>query len=487
MSAKRFPFDFGWKLKKDSMAYTCPACGTYDALCVDVSDEQNIGFFCKAGCSRVQILDALGVDPDAVYYLGMSAAPQQEAPAGQVSMTQETALQWLAMFSVTTFPDFARLSKKGNNGPIPARHEGVEVDALAAAFGYRITVDRRNFYQPPTVSNAADLLNKTLTPPQFAVEGLLPAGLCIFSAPSKTGKSWLALDLCNAVANGLPFMGRKVNQGDALYLALEDSEYGLQKRMRKIGCQQSAALHYTFTVPNVGGGMTDFLSAWCESVPAPRLIVIDVLQRAKPSGKANRTAYEQDYELYSPLNAFALEKGIAIVAITHNRKSNGLVGDDYEAISGSVGQMGAAQTAWLITGKRGQAEEKTFKATGRDIREVEDLILFNPDTCRWENKGNADEAAEKIARDNYAASPIRRTLIELLDTDGSGSWYGTYTDLFEEVAERTGQYPYESANALSKGIRGMMLLLAQNDGILHVKDKHKSGYHKFFRQALRGA
>lgn len=487
MSEKRFPFDFGWKLQKGVTEYMCPACGVHDALSVDVTNEQNVGFFCKAGCSRAQVLDALSVDPEAVYYIGVPTAPQQAEQPDQVSMPQETALQWLAMFSVATFPDFARLCKMANNGTIPARHEGTDVDELAAVLGYRITADRRNFYQPPTVFSAADLLDKTLTPPQFAVEGLLPAGLCIFSAPSKTGKSWLALDLCNAVANGLAFMGRQVNQGDALYLALEDSEYGLQKRMRKIGCQRSAALHYAFTVPNVGGGMTDFLSAWCESVSAPRLIVIDVLQRAKPSGKANRTAYEQDYDLYAPLNAFALEKGIAILAITHNRKSNGLAGDDYEAISGSVGQMGAAQTAWLITGKRGQAEEKTFKATGRDIREVDDLIVFNPDTCRWENMGSAEEAAEKIALDNYATSPVRKTLIELLDVDGSGTWYGTYNDLFEEIAERTGQYPFESANALSKGIRGMLLPLAQNDGILHIKDKHKSGYHKFFRQILRGA
>lgn len=486
MSEKRLPFDFGWKLAKDGMAYACPACLARDSMYVDVSNERDIGFSCKKGCTREQILTALGEDPDAEYFLGMAAPDGVEQQPAPEAMPVEVAQQWLAMASAVNFPDYAWQIKRANNGTFPLSHEGAPVDEIATAFGYKITADRRNFYQLPTVSSAADLLGKTLTPPRFAVEGLLPAGLCIFSAPSKTGKSWLALDLCNAVAGGLPFMGRQVNQGDALYLALEDSEYGLQKRMRKIGCHGSSSLHYAFTVPIVGAGMTEFLSAWCASVPQPRLIVIDVLQRAKPSGKANKTAYEQDYDLYAPLNAFALEKGIAILAITHNRKSNGLNGDDYESISGSVGQMGAAQTAWLITGKRGQTEDKTFKATGRDIREVEDLIRFNPDTCRWENMGSAEEAAEKNARSSYTRSPIRRTLLELIDVDGSGSWFGTYNDLFEEIAERTGEYPYESPNALSTGIRPMMRLLAQNDGILHKKDNHKSGYHKFFRQAFRG-
>lgn len=468
--------------------YICPSC-LQPSLFVDVGNEQDIGFTCANDCSRFQILDAVGAPPDAIVYAGSAPAAQPQED-GMEPIPEEKARQWLELFSVSTFPDFVRLCKKNNNGSIPQRWEGTNLDSLAAAFGYKITSDRKAIYQPPSLSTAASLLQKELKPPIFAVEGLLPAGLCIFSAPSKTGKSWLALDLCNAVANGLPFMGRNTNKGDALYLALEDSEYGLQRRMKKIACTGSDSLHYAFTVPVVGGGMNDFLADWASSVAAPRLIVIDVLQRAKPSNSGRKTAYEQDYDLYAPLNAFALAHGLAIVAITHNRKSNGLVGDDYESISGSVGQMGAAQTTWIITGKRGQKEEKTLKATGRDIREVEDLIRFNPDTCRWENLGNVEEAEERKAKDSYATSPIRKTLIELLAEDGTNTWLGTYEDLFLEIANRTGQYPFTSADDLSKGIRPLEILLAQNDGILKKKEKNKIngryGYHKWFRQNLMG-
>ena len=465
--------------------YKCPFCGN-PSLYLDTRDENNVSFDCANGCSQFQILDSLGQIPDAVVYIGIGSAAGNEQTQHE-EITEDKARQWLELFSVSTFPDFVRLCKKNNNGSIPQRWEGTTLDSLAAAFGYKITSDRKSIYQPPSLSTAASLLQKELKPPQFAVEGLLPAGLCIFSAPSKTGKSWLALDLCNAVANGLPFMGRNTNKGDALYLALEDSEYGLQRRMKKIGCAGTDSLHYAFTVPVVGGGMNDFLADWASSVADPRLIVIDVLQRAKPTSSGRKTAYEQDYDLYAPLNAFALSHGLAIVAITHNRKSNGLTGDDYESISGSVGQMGAAQTTWIITGKRGQKEEKTLKATGRDIREVEDLIRFNPDSCRWENLGNVEEAEEKRAEDSYATSPIRKTLIELLAESPSCTWRGSYDDLHIQIANRTGEYPAENGQKLGLLMRPMLPLLCKRDGIQHHADTNstKGKYlHTWYRKTL---
>ena len=476
--------EFGYRLNPhNNDTWDCPACKQAGALFIDFNNEEDVQFTCKNGCSRAMILDAVGVDGNAVVKLSFLPDVTENE-----TVSVENAQTFLDLNSCASFPDFARVCKKTHHGSIPDRWEGVKIDPIAAALGYKITGDRKAYYKPPTVSTSADLLGKKLQPPQFAVEGLLPAGLCIFSAPSKTGKSWLALDLCNSVANGLDFMNRKTNQGDVLYLALEDSEYGLQKRMQKIGCRNSSAFQFAFTVPVVGGGMTEFLTEWCSTAHDPRLIVIDVLQRAKPSGSTRKTAYEQDYDLYAPLNAFALSKGLAIVAITHNRKSNGLTNDDYESISGSVGQMGAAQTAWLITGKRGQKEEKTLRATGRDIREVEDIIHFNPETCRWENFGDAEHVAATNAAASYANNPIRTTLIELLNADSTHTWFGTYDDLWQEIANKTGQYPFDSADKLSKGIRPLEGLLSQNDGILHIRltNKHngKYGYHKWYRRKL---
>lgn len=81
------------------------------------------------------------------------------------------------------------------------------------------------------VFTAAELDRMDLPPVQWAVPGLLPAGLSFLVAAPKMGKSWMALDLCLAVASGGEWLGRKVNQGPTLYLDLEDSANRAQARI----------------------------------------------------------------------------------------------------------------------------------------------------------------------------------------------------------------------------------------------------------------
>lgn len=478
------PFDFGWKLSgaQDGL-YTCPACGAFKSLHVDTTDEQNITFSCKAGCEQKQILSALGVDPDAtVKAIGASLLPQIQ----RLDMTAETARTVLeTLFNVSTFDGFARLAKKDNGGILPTTFDAYNVDQIAEMMGYSITEDRRFWFEKPNFQNIADLMIKNVSPPTFTIEELLPVGLCLFSAPPKTGKTWLALEICNAVANGLPFWGRKTSKGGVLYMSLEGSESGLKERLQAINGKASSNFQYVFKAPPFGSGMDAFLLQWMEQVEAPRLVVIDVIQNAKSSNRSNANSYERDYEIYSPLNKFALDHNISIVGITHNRKSNGLDGDPFESISGSIGQMASAQTAWIITGKRGE-QEKTFRATGRDVRDVEDIIVHNPTTLRWDNHGSAEIANEKRQAETYASNPIRKTLIQLLAADSSGVWYGTYDELWEEVADRTGEYPYATGAEMGRKIRPLLALLQQNDGIYHEKDKNRSKYHKFFRKRMEG-
>jgi RecA-family ATPase len=60
-------------------------------------------------------------------------------------------------------------------------------------------------------------------------------GLTILAGKGKIGKSWLALGIAIAVASGGYALGSiKVEQGDVLYLALEDNERRLQKRLRQL-------------------------------------------------------------------------------------------------------------------------------------------------------------------------------------------------------------------------------------------------------------
>jgi hypothetical protein len=83
--------------------------------------------------------------------------------------------------------------------------------------------------------SAPELLAKKLPDAQFIVPGYIAEGLTILAGRPKIGKSWLALGIAMAVASGgLAFGAVKVAAGSVLYLALEDTERRLQRRIKQI-------------------------------------------------------------------------------------------------------------------------------------------------------------------------------------------------------------------------------------------------------------
>ena len=71
--------------------------------------------------------------------------------------------------------------------------------------------------------NADTLLYEPLEKPSFVVDGLIPTGLTLFCGSQKIGKSWLMLKLCLCVSQGIPLWDMPTQEGDVLYLCLEDT------------------------------------------------------------------------------------------------------------------------------------------------------------------------------------------------------------------------------------------------------------------------
>ncbi|MFR1358681.1 MAG: AAA family ATPase, partial [Ruthenibacterium lactatiformans] len=87
------------------------------------------------------------------------------------------------------------------------------------------------------------LFEQPLEPIDFLVDGLFAQGLYILGGSPKVGKSWLALQLCLAVCTGTPFLGRKTQQGEVLYLALEDGPQRLHSRALRLTQTAPAGLY----------------------------------------------------------------------------------------------------------------------------------------------------------------------------------------------------------------------------------------------------
>ena len=127
------------------------------------------------------------------------------------------------------------------------------------------------------------LMAQEYEPLRFAVEKILPHGLFILAGSGKIGKSWLSLDLCLNVATGGRMWDFSSEQGDVLYLALEDSYPRLQDRLNKIKADSVdiARLKLTTASFGISSGLLEQTYNHLSCYPETKLIVIDTLERIR--------------------------------------------------------------------------------------------------------------------------------------------------------------------------------------------------------------
>jgi hypothetical protein len=248
---------------------------------------------------------------------------------------------------------------------------------------------------------AKDLQTKTFAPVRIILPQLIPEGVTIVAGKPKIGKSWLSLDICLAVASDRFVLGEmKPVQGDALYLALEDNQRRLKKRVDKI-LQSAAApepleMHTEWRRMDQGG--LDDIAEWCEAHPKRRLISIDTLAKIRPIIGRSEQAYAADYRAIEGLQKLAGQYQVGIVLNHHLRKASS-EDDAFDDVSGTLGLTGAADT--IIIMKRMAGMVKVF-VRGRDIEEAEFAAEFNKQTCRWRLVGEADEVFRSEQRQAIA-------------------------------------------------------------------------------------
>lgn len=264
---------------------------------------------------------------------------------------------------------------------------GWEEPPLVTA-GYR---DVRTGNQKLAILTASDLRMKVFPPIKWVVPELLVEGCTLFAGRPKLGKSWLMLDIALAVSAGRYSLSTMCPQGDVLYLALEDNERRLKGRIKKILGPLSEdwpeRLHLATECPRSNEGGIGAIRAWAESVPDPRLVIIDVLAMFKPVRGDKESIYEADYHAIKTSQQLAADLGIAIVVVHHTRKGIGDT-DPFEKVSGTLGLSGAADTTIILDRDQNGF---TLYGRGRDIQEFEHAVSYSHDTCRFTLLGKAEE------------------------------------------------------------------------------------------------
>lgn len=229
-----------------------------------------------------------------------------------------------------------------------------------------------------SVWTADELMAAEFAPMRWAVDGVLAEGVNVLAGAPKFGKSWMALGLAVAVASGGRAFGRiPVDEGDALYLALEDTGRRLQGRLAKL-LIEAPAPHRLVLATRWDG--LESVEAWLVAHPGARLVVVDVLQRVRPPMLRGESTYTADYRALEPFADLAREHNVCILVVHHTRKATGE--DFVDEVSGTFGLSGAAD-AILVARRSRNTGAAIVKVTGRDVEERELALDFDAATGTW--------------------------------------------------------------------------------------------------------
>ncbi|WP_316192414.1 MULTISPECIES: AAA family ATPase [unclassified Bradyrhizobium] len=253
-----------------------------------------------------------------------------------------------------------------------------------------------------------ELRKKKFPPQKWIVPDLLTEGVTVLGGKPKVGKSWLALDVALAVQAGGEVLGKKVEQGSVLFLALEDTDRRIQARVDKVlGTFKGEwpDLAYYTEWPKLAEDGVEAIRHWLRDADNPRLVVVDVLEQVRKheDGRSKKTQYSADYEVLAPLRALAGEFRVSILVVHHLRKAS--ADDPMDQLSGTLGLNGAVDAAILLLS--GDSGPYLF-GKGREVEMFTIGLEFDAKRCRWKNLGPRDA-------DNDKRSDARRQVLAVLE------------------------------------------------------------------------
>ena len=262
----------------------------------------------------------------------------------------------------------------------------------------------------------SSLSGRHVDAPVYVVDNMIANGITILASPPKFGKSWMCMDLAISVANGTEFMGVKTEKRGVIYLALEDGDYRLQERGRKVAGDRPLPdnLYLVKEAPVLADGLLSMLKTLSDECGDVGMVIIDTLQKVR--GVAGRTegVYGYDYRELGQLHQYALQNNLAVVLVHHLNKG----GDDSDFVgrlNGSTGISGAADSIITLSrSKRGDKETK-MSITGRDIVERTLILEMDWGKYRWTILGEEHEVAERKDELEFTNDPLVKTIQFHLD------------------------------------------------------------------------
>ncbi len=230
-------------------------------------------------------------------------------------------------------------------------------------------------------------------------------------APSKTGKSWLALDLALSIVSGQPWLGRfRVERGEVLILDNELHAETSAHRLPKVAEARDLRpddwcdrLH----IDNLRGRLADIYSlrSYFAAIKADRfsVVVVDAFYRVIPRD-TNENDNGEVANMYNALDAYASQVGCSFVLIHHSSK--GLQSDKAVTdVGAGAGAQSRAADTHLILRAHEEQDVVVIEGAVRSWPPIEALCLrwnfpvwnlayeLDPTALRKASRRRKDEAS----------------------------------------------------------------------------------------------
>lgn len=275
-----------------------------------------------------------------------------------------------------------------------------------------------------TVISFAQLAKLDLKPPRAIVDNFLYEGLTIIAGMPKFGKSFLSLNMVLSISSGASLFGSlRVNQCNAMYLALEDSANRVKERADVISNAMGIGMPDNLylkseLLPMFMGGM-DQLELFIQRDDVS-LLVIDTFAKFAIGRKRSGNVYDDDYVASQMLHDLAIKYHVAIVTVHHTNKRQE-VNHFLDNVSGSNGVTAAADAVMVV--KRNENNLPILCVTGRDVVEGEYVAQFDKAAFIWSIGGEMQDV--RISDD-------QKMIIDLLQKNTAGMTISALKQFFPD-------------------------------------------------------
>ena len=162
---------------------------------------------------------------------------------------------------------------------------------------------------------------KALPPLEWLIKGIVPArGIAAIFGPSASGKSFLALDMAVAIAEGASWFGYRVGQAPVVYVCLEgEAGFGQRVKAWEVANRRSLPEGLHMVLQPFRITFADDVGELAKVVPKGAVVFVDTLNRAAPT--ADENASKDMGQIIEGAKSLQSLIGGMVVAVHHSGKN----------------------------------------------------------------------------------------------------------------------------------------------------------------------